>query len=799
MQAPDEEEMAAVCREVDALLQHDGTSLGMHHVEQAQAHIYTRLTQHRQDTQALAAQAAQHKPDLHAHEAKALLSSLSELEEHAARAEHSVGEITAEIRWLDMAKRNVSQSIVTLRRLQMLVSSTFQLEQVCEDQQYREAASTLQALQALLAYFEPFGHVPAMAQQRTQIEALRAKLQRMAMEEYEKAFQQQARVRIDANESSLPDVALVVDALGGDVTHALLDWYCTRQLREYRRVFRAADEAGQLDNVARRYAWVRRLLRTYTSEHAPAFLPQWHVEHRLLALFADITFDDLKSVLVREQPRLDVDTLLQALHVTNEFEAYVEKQYHTSLAALCHGRALSSAFTPYLGVFVDAQDKVLAEKMSQWAASATQAQTADTSRSAQAEQEEPMHVLLSSTDLIAYYRQTLERCAQLGPQAPLTALAHVYAKWLRRYASDVLMPALQSRDALYLCTVLNTADYCATTCTQLAERVTEKIRAADAQAAPFLLDTERDAFLGALATALQSLVRALHLALDPAFLALAKPDTPWTQRDHVDEKSPWIDLLASGLERIGVLVRHHVENKRYVRSWCDKAVVLVTTRLAQTLVRLRPIRRIVAQQLQADVQHVRDLLLDLPHFDAPSVTGTWGSGSGAAAPTPTSTASSAQSAYRRHVDKALTRIAPWLPVLATPPEPRAWVDAYRQHVGDQSLTNFQKLLDLHGMRRVDQNPMVEEFLAAIDRAPDALPTSSPLSSLQLDPNAEVYAMPEWGSERKDDTPESSATPSRPGTPSSAVTGAMASAASLSLPDWKRFGSMFGVALGQRRP
>lgn len=125
MQAPDEEEMAAVCREVDALLQHDGTSLGMHHVEQAQAHIYTRLTQHRQDTQALAAQAAQHKPDLHAHEAKALLSSLSELEEHAARAEHSVGEITAEIRWLDMAKRNVSQSIVTLRRLQMLGASSY--------------------------------------------------------------------------------------------------------------------------------------------------------------------------------------------------------------------------------------------------------------------------------------------------------------------------------------------------------------------------------------------------------------------------------------------------------------------------------------------------------------------------------------------------------------------------------------------------------------------------------------------------------------------------------------------------
>ena len=92
-------------------------------------------------------------------------------------------------------------------------------------------------------------------------------------------------------------------------------------------MFRAVDEAGQLDNVPRRYAWIRRLLRIYADEHAPAFLPQWNVDHRLLTLFADITHDDMRSVLVREQPRLQVDVLLHALHVTNEFESQVARQY----------------------------------------------------------------------------------------------------------------------------------------------------------------------------------------------------------------------------------------------------------------------------------------------------------------------------------------------------------------------------------------------------------------------------------------------------------------------------------------
>ena len=611
--------MDSVAARVDALLAGgDGDGLSRAHVERAQARVHAQLTRHRDETRRLLSLTAHPLPNEHEHDAQALLAALADLETHASRAEKSVGEITAEIRWLDMAKRNVGHSIVTLRRLQMLVSSTMQLQQLCETQQYRDAASTLQAVEALLSFFVRFHSVPCILQQRTLTDSLREKLHKMVMSEYEAAFQ---RPRWDASTSALPDAALVVDALGPEVRDKLMEWYCTRQLREYRRVFRAVDEAGQLDNVPRRYAWIRRLLRTYADEHAPAFLPAWHVERRLLVLFCDITHDDMRSVLVREQPRLHVDVLLNALHSTNEFEASVARQFGFHAE-----RPISSAFTPYLGVYVDAQDRQLSEMLAQMAAS-SQAATTDTSA------DEPVRVLVSSTELVTLYRQALERCASLGPRAPLRELGSVYGKWLRRYAHDVLLPALSSRDVLHLCTVLNTADYGATTCTQLAERLTEKLRAVDAEAAPVVLDAERHEFFGVMSSALQALTRALSTALDPAFQALLRPDVPWSQREHLDEKSAWVDLLASGLESVGVVVRHHVENKRYVRSWCDKAAHLTMMRITQSIVRLRPIRPRMAEQLQRDIQHVHTLLIEWP--------------SGAS-----------QAAYVRIVDKAMSRVQP---------------------------------------------------------------------------------------------------------------------------------------------
>ncbi|WFD32180.1 Vacuolar protein sorting-associated protein 53 [Malassezia sp. CBS 17886] len=790
--------------DIAALLQPRGGPLSVEDVESAQAHVHAQLD-------ALASQSAERRRSLREQgtppiAVDPLSQSLINLETHARAAEKSVGEITSELRRLDMAKRNVSLSIVTLRRLQMMVNSSFSLEQLCDAHEYREAASALQAVEALMRFFATHSRVEYVVQQREKILALRARLQSMVLEEYEHVFQQ-ARGRWDAGDTLLPDAALVVDALGAETRRSVVDWYCTRQLREYRRVFRAVDEAGQLDNVPRRYAWFRRILRTYTEEHAPAFLAAWHVDEQLLALFAAITRDDLKSVLVRQQGRIDVDTLLAALHATIEFEDHVARQFRTRLpdiyarvgsgAGASDGAGapllIASTFAPYLGVFVSAQDRRLAEMMHQFAqqpdAGAPERPASPTKGSLEplAPPDEPIKVLVSSTELFRFYRQTLERCAQLGAQAPLRELAAVYSKWLRRYATDVLLPALPARtssaaEVRGACTVLNTADYCATTCMQLEQRLTEKLRVFGADAAPVPLDAERDAFVSVIATALQLLARYVYQATDGAFFALVRPETPWHLHSETVERSQWIDAFASAIEGIAVVVRHEVENKRYVRSWCDKAAGIVVTRFIQSVLRLRPVRQRVAAQLLADLAQMRAILVDMPHFSA---LAHWNAPSSSA---------SAQAAYERYVDKGTARIAPVLRVLAAASDEsssmRALVVAYREHIGDQSLGNFQKVLDLKGIRRLDQNPVIEEFLASIDRDTNTRPSTSILSSLQLDPNADVYAMPDVAGERpRADTDAADAVGAtspgvRPATPTNAATRA--------LPDWKKFGSMFGV-------
>lgn len=74
------------------------------------------------------------------------------------------------------------------------------------------------------------------------------------------------------------------------LSNSLLDRYSSLELREYRRVFRSTDEAGQLDNVPRRYAWFRRVLAEHDAEREGAFLPEgWGAGLHLVARFAEAT------------------------------------------------------------------------------------------------------------------------------------------------------------------------------------------------------------------------------------------------------------------------------------------------------------------------------------------------------------------------------------------------------------------------------------------------------------------------------------------------------------------------------
>lgn len=89
--------------------------------------------------------------------------------------------------------------------------------------------------------------------------------------------------------STMASACLVVDVLGPDVRAAFVDRYVALELKEYRRIFKATDEAGQLDNVSTRFAWFRRLIQTHETETGRVFPAEWKVGWHLTAKYVDIT------------------------------------------------------------------------------------------------------------------------------------------------------------------------------------------------------------------------------------------------------------------------------------------------------------------------------------------------------------------------------------------------------------------------------------------------------------------------------------------------------------------------------
>ena len=127
----------------------------------------------------------------------------------------------------------------------------------------------------------------------------------------------------------MASACLVVDVLGPDVRAAFVDRYVALELKEYRRIFKATDEAGQLDNVSTRFAWFRRLMQTHETETGRVFPGDWKVGWYLTAKFVDITRDDMTVLLSKAGTSLTVKQLLDTLQEVLDFESSITKKYAT--------------------------------------------------------------------------------------------------------------------------------------------------------------------------------------------------------------------------------------------------------------------------------------------------------------------------------------------------------------------------------------------------------------------------------------------------------------------------------------
>ncbi|KIV99490.1 uncharacterized protein PV09_08796 [Verruconis gallopava] len=652
-------------------------------------------------------------------EAKLELSELfvkiESVRERALQTEQTITDMTADIKRLDNTKKNLTLSMTALKRLQMLTAAYDQLRALAKTRQYRDCAQLLQAVIQLMTHFKSYRSVDQIATLSRNVTDVQRELLEQVCEDFELIF---AKGEAGTRRVMLAEACVVMDALGEHARGRLITWYCNTQLREYRQVFRGNDEAGSLDNIARRYSWFNRMLKTYDQEHASIFPSHWRVGERLAIAFCEGTRDDFKMILQRSMrgdgKTLDVNLLLSCLQETLNFEHNLEKHFtgegrssmdtvdSRTMSSQSVGNIISEAFEPYMTLWIESQDKQLAAQIATYRMQPMR--PLEDEFTAQS-------VMPSSTELFHFYRLALAQCAKISTGQRFLELSNTFAKYLDQYSQQVLFyfltersgPAGPNVEAIIM--VLNTADYCYLTCNQLEERI--KGRIDEDLRSQVDLQNQADAFMGIASAAIRSLVKKIELEIEPIWREMR--NMPWSRMENVGDSSNYISELLRVVREQSSEILKLLYKHQYARAFCDNLVDAISMLYITNVAQCKPISEVGAEQMLLDTYTLKKGLVDLPVINEKE---------GAQAPT----------SFVKQVNTSMSKIDQVLKTLQVRPlPPEALVQAYLIHIGDRSETNFKKILELKGIRKQDQHSLVDLFNAHCGSPNYAsLPVSSPI-------------------------------------------------------------------------
>nr|GEZ24817.1 vacuolar protein sorting-associated protein 53 A [Tanacetum cinerariifolium] len=191
------------------------------------------------------------------------------------------------------------------------------------------------------------------------------------------------------------------------------------------------EKLAKLDKTERRYAWVKRLLRT-NEEIWKIFPTSWHVDYLLCIQFCKLTRTQLEDILENLKEKPDVATLLTALRRTIKFEEELAEKFggiaaHQGNQDDFNFRGIiSSCFEPHLMVYMEFEEKTLMDNLEKLIQEETW-EGNDTK------------VLNSIIQVFMIIKRSLKRCSALTKNQTLLNLFKVFQRVLIAYATKIYM------------------------------------------------------------------------------------------------------------------------------------------------------------------------------------------------------------------------------------------------------------------------------------------------------------------------------------------------------------------------
>ncbi|ETN79872.1 Vps53-like protein [Necator americanus] len=654
-----------------------------------------------------------------------------------------VREMTRDIKQLDIAKRNLTSSITTLHHLHILLTGVDSLAVWVEQRDYASIARQLPAILNVLQLFDDFQEVEQMAKITNRLnklkQSLTIQLAAVWVEQRDYAsiarqlpailnvlqlfddfqeVEQMAKItnRLNKLKQSLTiqlagdmkavfqagqlservtDMCRVAAALEGTVKANFCKWFIDQQLAEYTVLYAENEEGAWLDKIEERYKWyVRKLTDFERTGLAKVFPPDWDMGRLMTKEFCNVTRDVLYRMLTRRRPDLDFRLLGHAIQHTRMFEALLTKRFPPK-AEFNFDKAIWSVFDSFLDVFISAQEKTLNEFLESCAIKIRSGNTTEVPSRECSTHAVPFS---SSADMFLLLKKVITECSKLSsePDALLNDVVGVVRVCLRNYAHGCLTAFLPTAHGQQSSS--STANLF-----NLIREDTTVLRFFATILQGVDLSQEMETFYTITNQALAVLVQDLEGACDAALQAIAK--ITWSAVDGVGDESPFVGAIRSHLRAAVPRLRDLLSDRRkYFAHLCLKLATQLSHKFVGALFRCKPISTHGAEQLLLDTHSLKSFLLQMPSID-----------SAIAAKPPT--------AYVNGVSAALNKAEMILKVVMSNMEtPEDFVEHYSTLLPESNTSELQKVLDMRGVKKVEQTAILQAYRLKFGAAADATPT-----------------------------------------------------------------------------
>ncbi|KAH3763508.1 vacuolar protein sorting-associated protein 53 A [Pelomyxa schiedti] len=342
------------------------------------------------------------------------------------------------------------------------------------------------------------------------------------------------------------------------------------------------------------------------------------------------------------------------------------------------------------------------------------------------EEENDQKVLNSSTDIVYYLRTSMKRCMELSDGQPLFELNGVFKRHIRSYASALsakIPPEngrLTAREIELCGIIVNTAEYLRLRTEQMGalwrRRISFKFKEKVDMSAE-----QNELKANCISKGVRTLSTLLNCKLEPFLVDMTKQ--PWaTMADTQTDQSTYVTNIMTTLasdapEIVKWLVNHY-------GFFCDLFVGSFCPELINCIFKCKRISENGAQSLLLDMAAIRTALLQLPNVTATPVN-PFGDAQ------PERKEKKANNRFIKFVNGQMSKAELILKVAGAPQE--TCIETYLALVQAPSDEEFQKIIELKGLKGPDRQYLVDKFNRAADQARLTAATSTTSASSTATP------------------------------------------------------------------